>query len=231
MAPKGAHETQEEPAAAVDDGEAEEEIVPIVRPQNTRTIEIERFVPVDQVDARYFEKAYYILPRGEISQEAFAVIRDAMAREKVAGLARVVLSSRERPFLVEPTGRGLRGLALRFAQDVRPEQEFFEAIPALKLPAEMIKLAQHIIRTRRVKFDPAMLEDHYRTALVRILKKKQSKRTSPPPAAAPSRQNVINLTDALRRSVAAQDAPKKSPGRRAGEKRRAREPARKARGG
>lgn len=232
IAPEGAHANQEDESAAADDhGEAQEEIAPVVRPRNTRTIEIERFVPVDQLDGRYFEKAYYIVPRGDISQEAFAVIRDAMAREKVAGLARVILSSRERPILVEPMGRGLRGIALRFAQDVRPEQDYFEAIPSLKLPSEMMKLAQHIIRTRKVDFDPAMLEDHYRTALVRILRNKQSKRAAPAPAAVPSRQNVIDLRDALRRSIAAQDAPKKSrTGRRVSEKRRTREPKRKVRG-
>jgi DNA end-binding protein Ku len=230
IAPGGAHENQADDAAADDRGEAQEEIAPIVRPQNTRTIEIERFVPVDQLDGRYFEKAYYIVPRDDISQEAFAVIRDAMAREKVAGLARVILSSRERPILVEPMGRGLRGIALRFAQDVRPEQDYFEAIPSLKLPSEMMKLAQHIVRTRKVDFDSAMLEDHYRTALVRILRNKQSRRAAPVPAAVPSRQNVIDLRDALRRSIAAQDAPKKSPtARRVSEKRRTRDPKRKVR--
>jgi DNA end-binding protein Ku len=105
------------------------------RPANTRIIEIERF-PVGQVGAAYFEKPYYILRRGEISQEAFAVIRDAMALEKAVGLARIILSSRERPFLVETIGSGLRGITLRFAQDVRPEHEFFEGHPSVQLPGK-----------------------------------------------------------------------------------------------
>ena len=78
----------------------------MLQPQNTRTIEIERFVPVGQIDARYFEKPYYIVPREPVGQESFAVIRDAMSRAGVIGLARVVLSSRERPFLVEAMGSG-----------------------------------------------------------------------------------------------------------------------------
>jgi DNA end-binding protein Ku len=69
------------------------------------------------------------MPRDEISQESFAVIRDAMNREAVVGFARVVLSSRERPFLLEPTGRGLRGVTLRFAHEVRNESEYFSEIP------------------------------------------------------------------------------------------------------
>ncbi len=230
--PTGPHEQQEhESAAASKDGEEQEEIAPIPRPLNTRTIEIERFVPSGQVDAPFFEKPYYIAPRGEISQEAFAVIRDAMAREKVAGLARIVLSSRERPFLVEPMGRGLRGITLRFVQDVRPQQDFFEDIPSFKLPAEMMELAQHIIRTKASEFDPAMLEDHYRTALMRILHHKQSKGAAAALAAAPSRENVVNLMDALRRSIAAQHIPRKSlKTPRASVKRRTRQSAVKARG-
>ena len=191
-----------------------QETAPVARPQNTRTIEIERFIPAGQIDARYFEKPYYIVPRGEVSQELFAVIRDAISREGVAGLARVALSSRERPLLVEPMASGLRGVTLRFAHEVRPEADYFNELPQMKLPAEMMKLAQHIIRTKSAEFDPSMLEDNYRIALVRILQKKQAKRHAPPPAAAPSRENVINLMEALRRSIAA-ESPSPRPRRRA----------------
>jgi DNA end-binding protein Ku len=193
-----------------DETEDDEEIAP-VRPQNTRTIEIEHFVPLGHVDANYFEKPYYIAPRGEISQEAFAVIRDAMAREKVAGIARIVLSSRERPFLLQPMGNGLRGTTLRFAQDVRGEHDFFESIPSIKLAPEMMKLAQHIIRTKAADFDPAMLDDHYRKALGRILRKKQKTTEAPAAPTAPSRENVVSLMDALKRSIAAEHKLKKHP--------------------
>jgi DNA end-binding protein Ku len=209
-------------AAASDETEDDAEIAP-VRRQNTRTIEIEFFVPLGQVDANYFEKPYYIAPRGDISQEAFAVIRDAMAREKVAGVAWIVLSSRERPFLLQPMGKGLRGVTLRFAQDVRGEHDFFESIPSIKLPPDMMKLAQHIIRTKAADFDPAMLEDHYRKALGRILRKKQRTTEAPAPPAAPSRENVISLMDALKRSMAAEQKIKKpSPSGRAKAKSRTR---------
>ena len=134
----------------------------MLRPQNTRTIEIERFVPAGQIDARYFEKPYYIVPREPVGQESFAVIRDAMSRAGVIGLARVVLSSRERPFLVEAMGSGLRGVTLRFAHEVRSEADYFGDIPEMKLPADMMKLAQHIIKTKSADFDASMLEDHYR---------------------------------------------------------------------
>ena len=202
-------ETAKEGALDYDDEvEKQEEAVTFSRPQNTRTIEIEHFLPAGQIDARYFEKPYYILPREEISQESFAVIRDAMSREAVVGLARIVLSSRERPFLLEPTRRGLRGVTLRFAHEVRNEADYFSAIPEMKLPPEMMKLAQHIIRTKSADFDPSMLEDHYRNALVRILRRKQAKRPAKIPLVKPSRENVVNLMDALRRSLAAERSPK-----------------------
>jgi DNA end-binding protein Ku len=218
-APVG-EQDDEEIAADDDDGDIEEEIAPRPRPENTHTIEIERFLPAGQIDARYFEKPYYIVPREQIGQESFAVIRDAMRRDDVIGLGRVVLSSRERHFLVEPMGNGLRGVTLRFAHEVRGAEDYFNEIPEIKLPAEMMKLAQHIIRTKSDKFDPAMLEDHYRSALERILRKKQAKRPAHAPAVKPSRENVVNLMDALRRSIAA-ERPSKSAAKRSARARRA----------
>jgi DNA end-binding protein Ku len=126
--PEEDNETEEEQDRAEDAEEEEQEqnAAPLVpRPQNTRTIEIERFVPAGQVDVRYLEKPYYVVPRDAIGQEAFAVIRDAMSREKVDGLGRVVLSSRERPMLVAVMGNGLCGVTLRFAHEVRKQAEYY----------------------------------------------------------------------------------------------------------
>jgi non-homologous end joining protein Ku len=210
--PARALELQEEERAPEDYEHDDREVQegpapPILRPQNTRTIEIERFLPAGQIDGRYFEKPYYIVPREPVGQEAFAVIRDAMSRAGVIGLARVVLSSRERPFLVEPMGNGLRGVTLRFAHEVRNETGYFSDIPEMKLPTEMVKLAQHIIKTKAEDFNPSMLEDHYRNALVRVLRKKRARRLAPATPVKPSAENVVNLMDALRRSIAAERRP------------------------
>jgi DNA end-binding protein Ku len=213
-----------------EDESVEEEISPAPRQQNPRTIEIERFLPAGQIDARYFEKPYYIAPREVIGQESFAVIRDAMSREGVIGLARIVLSSRERPLLIQPMGAGLRGVTVRFSHEVRPAHDYFGEIPKMKLPAEMMKLAQHIIRTKLGEFDPSMLEDHYRAALVGILRKKQGDRPAPAPAIRPSQENVVNLLDALRRSIAA-ERPEKPASKRGSTKPSARRPARARRAG
>jgi DNA end-binding protein Ku len=117
--PENLREQNDEDFAADEEEAEEEDIAPVARQHNTRTIEIERFLPAGQIDARYFEKPYYLVPREMIGQESFAVIRDAMSREGVIGLARIVLSSREGPFLIGPMDAGLRGVTLRFSHEVR----------------------------------------------------------------------------------------------------------------
>lgn len=178
--------------------------------ENTRTIEIDRFFPVAQLDARYFDKPYYVVPREEVGQEAFAVIRDAMRSRKVVGLGRVVLASRERRILLEPMGMGLRGVTLRFNHEVREESEYFNEIPELVLPKEMLRLAEHIVERKGGDFNPAILEDHYRNAMLHTLRKKQTittqRRAAP---VSPARENVISIMDALKRSIAA-EGPKLS---------------------
>ena len=121
-------------------------------------------------------------------------------------LGRVVLSSREQPILIEPFGNGLRGVTLRFAHEVRREADYFGEIPEVILPPEMLKLAKHIIETKVSDFDPTMLEDHYRNALVDILRRKQAAKhaiaaTGP---VKPSPENVVSLMETLRRSIAAE---------------------------
>lgn len=172
---------------------------PIV--QNTRTIELDRFVPSGQINTSYFNTPYYIAPRDEVGLEAFAVIRDAMAGKNLVGLGRVVLASRERPIMIEPLGMGLRGITLRYAHEIRSETEYFAEIPPVDLPDEMIRITEHILETKTEDFDPAYLEDRYRTVLVEKLREKQAKMPARS-AARPSAKNVINLMDALRRSLA-----------------------------
>ena len=173
-----------------------------VRVEDNRTIEIDRFVPSEQIDARYHDTPYYIAPRDDVGLEAFAVIRDAIRGKGLVGMGRVVLSKRERPIMLQPMGNGLLGVTLRYAHEVRNDVDYFGAIPDFALPKEMLKLAEHIITTKAEDFDPAYLEDRYRTALVELLQTKKSEQLPAPERAAKlSPQNVINLMDALRRSL------------------------------
>jgi non-homologous end joining protein Ku len=180
---------------------------PRPRVENTRTIDIERFFPRSQIDARYHLTPYYIAPRDVMRQEAFAVIRDAMDGKGVVGLGHIVLSNRERPIILEPLGLGLSGITLRYAHEIRGEAEYFADIPKLQLPGQMVDLAEHIVDAKNADFDAALLEDHYRTSLVSMLQKKEGKVRPRQQATAPSRQNVVNLMDILQRSLATERPP------------------------
>jgi len=172
--------------------------------QHTRTIELDRFVDPNQIDAAYYNAPYFIVPRDAVGQEAFAVIRDAMAAKGLVGIGRVVLSNRERPILIEPRGSGLRAITLRYVHEVRDAAEYFADIPKLTLPDEMLTITSHILDTKTEDFDPVYLEDRYRTVLVEKLREKQAHAQKPVRsiASTPSRQNVISLMDALKRSLA-----------------------------
>ncbi len=169
--------------------------------ENNRTIEIDRFIPREQVDARYLDTPYYVVPRDQVGEEAFAVIRDAMRAKDVVGMGRVVLARRERPIIVEPMGNGIRGITLRYSHEVRDEASYFANIPKLKLPDEMLRVAEHIVETKQSDFYLTSLEDRYRTVLISKLKEKHAELPRKVVPATPSAQNVISLMDVLKRSL------------------------------
>jgi DNA end-binding protein Ku len=190
--------------------------------ESNHTIDIDRIVPASQIDKRYFDSPYYIVPSDKVGQEAFAVIRDAMKGQGMVALGRIVVSKRERVIALEPHGKGLLGTTLHYAYEVRQADEYFDDIPDIKVSDEMLQLAQHILQTKAGDFDPAQFNDHYEEAVVELIRKKQENipvKTEKEPPAAP---NVINLMDALRRSVqqaeTAPAQPKKSKKRIEGQK-------------
>ncbi len=178
---------------------------------NDRTIALDRFVPVGDIDARYLDTPYYVYPRDEAGEEVFAVIRDAMRGKEMAGMGRVVLSRRERPVIVEPMGEGLLAFTLRYAHEVRNAAEHFAGIPRLVLPREMLEVAERLIELKAGTFDPAFLEDRYRTVLMERLGEKHADLPIGAGRQAPARQNVIDLMAALQRSLTAER--KSGPGR------------------
>jgi DNA end-binding protein Ku len=169
--------------------------------ESTRTIDIETFVKRDEIDEIYLDGNYYLAPENKVANEPFVVIRDAMRKNNVAGLARVVLSGRERMLLIEARDKGLLATTLHYTYEVRDEKPYFESIPDLKLPKEMLDLATHIIETKRGKFDPSKFEDRYQEALVKLIRAKRAGKPIAAPAAPKQPSNVINLMDALRGSA------------------------------
>jgi DNA end-binding protein Ku len=174
-----------------------------VQLESTHTIDIERFVPRAQINELYFDTPYYLAPTDRVGEEAFAVIREAMRAEKMVGIARVVLFRRERLLMLEPRGKGLVGVSLHYANEVNQESGYFEEIPDIDIPGEMLDLAKHIIKKMTGKFDPGEFEDRYENALIELIRSKQ-KGTPIKPQPTHRQANVINLMDALRRSVDAE---------------------------
>jgi DNA end-binding protein Ku len=186
----------------------EDEELDAIQIESTRTIEIDQFVPKSEIDERYIDSPYYLAPDGKVGQDAFAVIRDTIAKLNMVALGRVVLTRREHVIALEPKGRGLMGLTLRYPYEIRDEASYFGDIPELKLPKEMLDLATHIVNTKSGHFDPSVFEDRYENALVDLLKKKEAgEKIEPSPEVAAPR--VVNLMDALRASIDAET--KKAP--------------------
>ncbi|MGB7091753.1 MAG: Ku protein, partial [Methylovirgula sp.] len=134
--------------------------------ESTHTIDIESFVPRKDIDDVYLENSYYMAPDDKVADEPFVVIRDAMRESGMVGLGRVVLYGRERALMVEPRHNGLIGTTLHYQYEIRADKPYFESVPDLKIPAEMLKLAAHIIETKRGSFDPSQFQDRYQDALV-----------------------------------------------------------------
>jgi DNA end-binding protein Ku len=182
----------------IEDAELDE-----IRIESTHTIDIEKFVPRSEIDPRYMDAPYYIAPTEKVGEEAFVVIRDAMREEGMVGLGRVVISRRERIIMIEPWDKGLLGTVLRYAYEVRGEDAYFEEIPDLKLDRELEEMAKLIIKRKEGHFDPKEFQDRYEEAVVEMVRAKQAgfkpKRVAERAGAA---SNVINLVEALKRSLA-----------------------------
>ena len=169
--------------------------------ESNHTLEIDKFVPREQVDERYYESPYYIAPTDQVGQEAFAVIREAMRGKDMLGLGRVVIAKRERPIILEPMGKGLRGMTLRYPYEVRNEAEYFADIPNVKVSSDMLKLAEHILDSKAADFDPKELVDHYEVAVVEMLNKKQAGLAVAKEAPRVKVQPGGNVIDLLKRSL------------------------------
>jgi DNA end-binding protein Ku len=168
--------------------------------ESKRVIDIDEFVPKKEIDELYLNNPYYIVPDGEVGTQAFAVIREAIKQEGMVAIGKVVFTSREHIIALEPRGKGMMGVTLRYPYEVRKEQDYFDDIPDEKVPKDMLELATHIVETKAGHFNPERFDDRYEDALKALLKKKQSgQKIERPTERAPAK--VINLMDALRRSV------------------------------
>ena len=208
--------------------EIEPEELEAVEVESTRAIDIDKFVPEDEIDKRYYERPYYIAPDDKSGEEAFAVIRDAMKDKGRVALARIVFANREHILAVEPWGKGMLGTTLRYDYEVRDEKNFFKQIPSLRVPKDMVELAGHILDRKAGHFDAGKFKDEYELALRKLVKRKAAGHTIEPRREEPAPSNVINLMDALRESMKRKKASNSSRStnrRNAGRKKTARRKA------
>jgi DNA end-binding protein Ku len=177
--------------------------------ESTHTIEIDEFVPKTDIDNRYLIRPYYLIPDGKVGHDAFAVIRETIRSMNKVAIGRVVLTNREHIIALEPLGKGLMGTLLRYPYEVRSEKEYFDDVQDVKVTKDMLDLAKHIVEQKSGSFEPEAFEDHYESALIDLINKKRSGIRLPAKAAPKSSGNVINLMDALKRSLASgkQSAP------------------------
>jgi Ku protein len=178
----------------------EDDEMETIKIESTHTVDIDSFVPRSEIDDRYLDAPYYIAPTDQVGQEAFTVIREAMHEKKMVGLARIVLTRREHVVMLEPYDKGLLAVTLRYPYELRDAADYFDDIPTLKLPAEMKKLAAHILDSKAGHFEPEKFDDHYEKALVDLLKNKQAGLPIPTVEEAEA-PRVINLMDALKASI------------------------------
>src|SRR6059058_4829 len=177
--------------------------------ESTRTIEIDEFVDKADIDPRYLIRPYYLRPDGKVGHDAFAVIRETIREMDKVAIGRLVLTSREHIMALEPMDKGLVGTLLRYPYEVRSEQEYFDEIQDVKVTKDMLDLAKHIVNQKAGDFEPEKFEDHYEEALTELINAKRKGKTiahKPRPSGA----NVVDLMEALRRSVGQEPAPAKA---------------------
>lgn len=191
----------------VEDGEyiqIEEDEIAALQIESSNMLDLDGFVDKASIQPIYLDTPYYLAPADKVSEDAFAVIREAMAAKKKAGLARIVLFQRERPAIIEPFGRGMLLTTLRYDRMVRQPDMVLDDIPNLKTDKEMIELARNVIEKNASKFDPSEFDDKYEEAVIELIRaKKAGKKISRPRQTEEKPSNVVNLFDALKKSLAA----------------------------
>lgn len=181
--------------------EIEKEELEAVQIESTHTIDIDSFVPADEIDKRYLNHPYYIVPEGKAAIDAFAVIRDAMKDKGRVALARIVLTNREHVLAIEPLGKGLLATTLRYPYELRDADEYFDDIKSPKISKDMVELAGHILDTKAAHFDPSKFKDDYETALKALVKRKAAGKSIKLPEPEEKSDNVVDLMEALRQSL------------------------------
>jgi DNA end-binding protein Ku len=184
--------------------QVEDEELDAVAIESSHTIDIDSFVPKSEIDERYVDSPYYLIPENKVALEAFAVIRDAMRGKGMVALGRVVLSKRERVVMLQPRGKGLLGATLRYPYEVRDDAIYFDDIGDVHIPKDMLALAEHILESKAATFDPTLFHDRYEEAVVTMLNDKRAGMPVSTKRPIPRLVAGTDLMAALRQSIDAE---------------------------
>lgn len=182
----------------------EDDEIEAVALESTRTIDIGSSVSRDSIGWIWYDKPHYLTPDDPVGEEAFAVIREAMASTRTVGISRLVMYRRERAVMLEPRGKGIVLWTLRYGDEVRDESDYFAGIREEKSDSRLTALVTELIEERTTSWDPKMVNDPVQDRLLDIIaaRKKGRKRVARArPAAGEPASNVIDIMDALRRSI------------------------------
>lgn len=195
----------------------EPEEIEAVKLESKKTIDLVKFVDAAEIDARYFERPYYITPADKHSAEGYVVIREALKKTGKAGLAQLTIAGREWLVAITALGDGLLMEMLRYADELKEPGQFFDEVPSLKPDKEMVDLAVELIERKAGTFTPKQFEDHYATALHDLINKKLKgqKIKAPHEEVSPAGAKVIDLMSALRKSIGENSGGKQKPARAA----------------
>ena len=201
----------------------DEEEIEAVRIESRKTLELVQFVDQCEIDPLYFERPYYVAPKDELAEEAFVVLREALRKAKKVALGQLSVRGSEKLVAIKPCGKGLLLETLRYADEVRAGQSFFDDIDEAKPKKELLDLATTLIDQRSAPFDAGEFEDRYVDALRKLIDKKAKSKSNKAIIedadgdADASGGNVIDLMAALKQSV---DGKKKASGSASGGKRK-----------
>ncbi len=197
----------------------EDEELKAIEIESTRTIDIDSFVPRNDIDERFLESPYYIAPAAPVGAEAFAVIREAMRDKSMAALARVTLSSRERVIMLQPWDKGMLGTTIRYPYELRDADEFFHEIPEVKIDPELLRLAEHILQNKAGAFEPTKFVDRYEQAVLDLLEAKRKGMPAGAARPAPAPRTSFDLMEMLKKSLGSPGARQRCAAKEGGAKR------------
>lgn len=180
----------------------EPEELEAVKLESKKTIDLVQFVDAKEIDYRFFERPYFIAPAYSLAGEGYVVIRDALRKSGKVGLGQVTISGREWLVAIAPLEDGLVMELLRYGDELREPQDYFDQVPTEKPQKDMIELATLLIEKKSSPFDPKLFADHYGTALKSLVQEKiKGNKIVAPPDERPSGANIIDLMEALKRSI------------------------------